>query len=551
MPVTLKEYFLFLYVPLPDRIKRKDSITGIAIGVDGELILKEGDQIKFNWLYDGLWNQQTFNSRPVISDMLSITIAASPRRLGGDPISYDLDREDLVFLNPLQSIIWSTIWFSKDGSISENASADLSIDLFAISDVKSEGSEIFDVVITHKLTQKTFKGGETVFTETSKHVLEIIDTSRDQIYIGTVKDDFVDLNTFKLGWGRDKNGPTYLGGFYAGKVKTDYPVHAVAGLGADFYKYAPREDFYSGIRAICLSTDLDELNNTPANQILESSLFGLLGDSIWTSKYLAVFAFLNTHTDISFSVSGKQRFYDVIHGLQTQDWFDKKDTVYLTNAEDGDAFFFHDTFSPYHSSVSVTTGNNGAIFAPRISGINRLLAGKGDDLIDLTTSESLLLKFPVREVRLGEGNDILIGPFLEGYGEEGDDLFIASSISYGATTMHGGSGKDAFGLIPTPEVNGRIEKIYISDFSTGEDKLKFYLSNQQVEKHSARGINLLDKNNIKPLADGNISWRYFSFLDTWGGSNNLYEYSTIINMNSRRWSVDDIEFLTYNSKLIS
>lgn len=87
-------------MPLPDRIKRKDSITGIAIGVDGELILEEGNQIKFNWLYDGLWNQQTLNGKPVISDMLSITIAASSRRLGGDPISYDLDREDLVFLNP-------------------------------------------------------------------------------------------------------------------------------------------------------------------------------------------------------------------------------------------------------------------------------------------------------------------------------------------------------------------------------------------------------------------------------------------------------------------
>ena len=346
------------------------------------------------------------------------------------------------------------------------------------------------------------------------------------------------------------SGLTYLGGFYAGKVKTDYPVYVVAGLGADFYKYAPREDFYSGIRAICLSTDLDKLNNTPADQILESSLFGLLGDSIWTSKYVAVFAFLNTHTDITFSVSGKQRFHDVIQGLQTQDWFDKKDTVYLTNAEGGDAFFLHDTFSPYHSSVSVTTGNNGAFFAPRIAGINRLLAGKGDDLIDLTTSESLVLKFPVKEVRLGEGNDILIGPFLDGYGEEGDDLFIASSIYYGSTTMHGGSGKDTFGFIPTPDVNGRIEKIYITDFSTGEDKLRLYLSNEKVEEHASRGINLLDKNNIKPLADGNISWRYFSFLDTWRGANNLYEYSTIINMNSRKWSVDDIEFLTYNSKLI-
>ena len=537
-------------MPLPDRLKRKDSITGISIGVDGELILKEGDQIKFNWLYDGLWNQQTFNGKPVISDTLSITIAASPRKSGGDPFYYDLDKQDIVFLKPTNPYLWSTIWFSKDGPISENASADLSIDLFAISDVKSEGPEIFDVVITHKLTQKTLKGGETVFTETSKHVLEIIDTSRDQIYIGTAKDDFVDLNTFKLGWGRDKNGPTYLGGFYAGKVKTDYPVYVVAGLGADFYKYAPREDFYSGIRAICLSTDLDKLNNTPADQILESSLFGMLGDSIWTSKYVAVFAFLNTHTDITFSVTGKQRFHDVVQGFQTQDWFDENDTVYLTNAEGGDAFFLHDTFSPYHSSVSVTTGNNGAIFAPRISGINRLFAGKGDDLIDLTTSESLVLKFPVKEVRLGEGNDILIGPFLDGYGEEGDDLFIASSIYYGSTKMHGGSGKDTFGFIPTPDVNGRIEKIYITDFSTGEDKLRLYLSNEKVEEHAARGINLLDKNNIKPLADGNISWRYFSFLDTWRGANNLYEYSTIINMNSRKWSVDDIEFLTYNSKLI-
>jgi len=538
-------------VPLPDRIKRKDSITGIAIGVDGELILKEGDPIKFNWLYDGLWNQQTFNGKPVEYDKLYIQIVATPRKSESDAFYYDLDKQDIVFLNPTNPYLWSTNWESKDGKFLENVSADLSINLFAISDVKTEGSEIFDLVITHKLTQKPLIGDVSFFTETTKYVLEIIDTSREQIYIGTAKDDFVDLNTFKLGWGRDKNGPTYLGGFYAGKVKTDYPVYVVAGLGADFYKYAPREDFYSGIRAICLSTDLDKLNNTPADQILESSLFGLLGDSIWTSKYVAVFAFLNTHTDITFSVSGKQRFHDVIQGLQTQDWFDKKDTVYLTNAEGGDAFFLHDTFSPYHSSVSVTTVNNGAFFAPRIAGINRLLAGKGDDLIDLTTSESLVLKFPVKEVRLGEGNDILIGPFLDGYGEEGDDLFIASSIYYGGTTMHGGSGKDTFGLIPTPEVNGRIEKISISDFSTGEDKLRLYLNNQQVEMHSSRGINLLDNNNIKPLADGNISWRYFSFLDTWGGSNNLYEYSTIINMNSRKWSVDDIEFVAYSSKLIA
>lgn len=534
-------------MPLPDRIKRKDSITGIAIGVDGELILKEGDQIKFNWLYDGLWNQQTFNGRPVEYDKLSIQIVATPRKSESDPFYYDLDNQDIVFLKPTNPDLWSTNWESKDGKYLENVSADLSINLFAISDVKTEGSEIFDLVITHKLTQKPLIGDVSFFTETTKYVLEIIDTSRDQIYIGTAKDDFVDLNTFKLGWGNNgKGGANYISKFYAGKVKTDYPVYAVAGLGADFYKYDPHEDFYGAIRAICLSTDLDKLNNTPADQILESSRFGMLGDSIWTSKYLAVFAFLNTHTDITFSVSGKQRFHDVIQGLQTQDWYPKYDTVYLTNAEDGDAFFLHDTFSPYHSSVSVTTGNNGAIFAPRISGINKLFAGKGDDLIDLTTSESVKLKFTVYEVRLGEGNDILIGPFVEGYGEEGDDLFIAFS-NY--TTMNGGRGSDTFGLIPT--YDERFENISISDFSTGEDKLKLYLSNQEIEKHSARGVNLLDKNNIKPLANGNISWRYFSFLDTWRGANNLYEYSTIINMNSRKWSVDDIEFVTYSSKLIA
>ena len=204
----------------------------------------------------------------------------------------------------------------------------------------------------------------------------------------------------------------------------------------------------------------------------------------------------------------------------------------------------HDTFSPYNRHVSLGSDVIGRQYAPRLSGVDWLFAGDGDDVIDLTTTE-YSRQLVCKRVDLGSGDDILMGEFSSAYGGDGDDLIIASR-DY--SSVSGGPGRDIFAFM-SPR-GQRRDGVFLSirDFVTGVDSIKLYIDSTNIEEaQEGGGHDLLASDNIQKLENGDLSWTYYKLTDTWGGVTTLYEFKQTINMEGAIWSPDDIQLLPFVS----
>ena len=184
---------------------------------------------------------------------------------------------------------------------------------------------------------------------------------------------------------------------------------------------------------------------------------------LWSSgKYHSGYFARNVETGSRIWLSDKTKYSSVIDGEEDAD------TIILMDNSNGDAFFLHDAYSDLHESVSTTSDDKGMQTAARVISVETILAGDGDDIIDLTSDTfdmggtNITLKGEAGDDVLwaAEGNDTL-------YGGIGNDTLFGGD---GNDTLTGGDGADVFEFVSS----GTSQTDTITDY-TSDDTLKFYL----------------------------------------------------------------------------
>ena len=132
----------------------------------------------------------------------------------------------------------------------------------------------------------------------------------------------------------------------------------------------------------------------------------------------------------------------------------------MTNADRGDAFFLHDFFSDFNGGLNngFVIDDQGMSGTTRMSGVERILGGDGDDVIDLTSPD-----YAANNIQLfgDQGNDIL-------WGSDGNDLIDGGS---GLDSMAGGLGEDIFVTRLGQGATSYAQADVIKDFNIGVDKI--------------------------------------------------------------------------------
>jgi Ca2+-binding RTX toxin-like protein len=188
--------------------------------------------------------------------------------------------------------------------------------------------------------------------------------------------------------------------------------------------------------------------------ILESN--GTFGLDLFAYNVLSS---LQAGTEESINLDGKTRFGDVMDGGVDVD------TVELTDS--ADAFFLHDSFGGFHSSLTLVEDYDSRLGTARIENIENITSGLGDDIVDLTSPDYSLAGQNIT-VDGGSGNDTLWGSdaneTLKG-GEDDDALFGGA----GTNVLTGGTGADEFQFTKT-STNDTIKDFSLID----GDTLKFF-----------------------------------------------------------------------------
>lgn len=225
------------------------------------------------------------------------------------------------------------------------------------------------------------------------------------IQLGTTKDNYVNLNS-QQSWSATVSETSYF---------FPQPIYGQPGYGADLITFDSLSDAHkqpgSAERAVFLSNDLD-LSYVGSEFVPDDNRYGTTSDGLHSKGFAAVYGFFGQYTSaISFDISGKNKFTDVITDAVTGgSSADGTLDLYLTNGSNGDAFFLHDAFSDYHKDVVTTKDVFGNNYAARIENINSIFAGDGDDIIDLTTTESIgeLSGGGASHVYAGNGDDVIL-----------------------------------------------------------------------------------------------------------------------------------------------
>ena len=169
-------------------------------------------------------------------------------------------------------------------------------------------------------------------------------------------------------------------------------------------------------------------------------------------------------TNVELDLNGKVKLETVVDGGAGND------TVNLSSS--GDAFFLHDSFSGFHSSLTLTTDTHtGGQSTQRILNAETINGLDGDDIIDLT-SPDYSLAGQVITINGGTGNDVIWGSDATEtlIGGDGNDILFGGS---GNDTLTGGLGADTFEFTVTAGNDT------ITDYSKSDgDVLKIYRRDQ-------------------------------------------------------------------------
>jgi Ca2+-binding RTX toxin-like protein len=230
------------------------------------------------------------------------------------------------------------------------------------------------------------------------------------------------------------------------------------------------QDGTAGNDVLTGSAFADTLNPGTGSDIVHAGAgndtLNLTSDGTWSSGFAAANQNVSSAVGTGQQVllEGKVRFADIVDGG------DGADTVQLTNGND--AFFLHDAYSLFNANAVLANDAQGKLNIARVSAIENIHGGAGDDIIDLTSTD-----YTIAGVSLfGEaGNDILWGNIGNDtlQGVDGNDTLFGGA---GNNTLNGGAGADLFQYAKGGTAHDTIE-----DFQVSTDKIQLYGATSAAE----------------------------------------------------------------------
>ena len=251
-------------------------------------------------------------------------------------------------------------------------------------------------------------------------------------------------------------------------------TYATADLPSEWENVVMEGGNHISITANSLNNQID--TNHGSNLVLTLSgddVINLTADSTWSGDYVAknVGSTLSVGTNEKISISGLNSFNDVIDGG------DDIDTLNLTIGND--AFFIDDIYSDHHSSLTLSSTEQGINSTARVVDLEVINAGSGNDIVDLTSTNFVVANAIV--INGEAGNDTLWGSNGNDTidGGEGNDTIFGGT---GSDTLTGGTGNDVFQFTVTAGSD------VISDFGVGSDSISLY--HRATDNHTNADLDL-------------------------------------------------------------
>ncbi|MCP4881603.1 MAG: hypothetical protein GY905_13740, partial [Gammaproteobacteria bacterium] len=465
-----------------------DYVTEIVMTLNGTVTLLgevyEADDFIVESRYDGVSGSRvdSVSGSAVSNSRTLMPIITNEGQLGfkseGDLGIHTLGYNGLLYIFPEQQGTYGSISFKKDGSweyqLDEtdpdtialgiesnplNGTVGLETFVMEVSDGEATTSETIRIEVTGGHNQITATPDNTIEGGTTADILNG-DQNVNVIY-GNEGDD-------KLAGGGE--GDALYGG-----------------LGDDVLEGEDGNDIlYSGQGADIVDggAGLDE--------------FHLVADGTWGNGYVAYNAGSSANdigTAEQIILQGYNRYTDITDGGGTE-----YDCLVLTDTSD--ALFLEDVFSEHNANATLSKDQDGRDSTARIVAIDAILAGAGDDIIDLT---SITFADSVNNITLyGEdGNDHLWGASGDDIirGGSGDDSLIGGS---GYDRLSGGDGADKFIFTATSGSNS------LEDFKAAEnDEIIFYYRSDSVPENltdSDVSLWLYDNIELHTKAPSVLTW---------------------------------------------
>jgi Ca2+-binding RTX toxin-like protein len=232
-----------------------------------------------------------------------------------------------------------------------------------------------------------------------------------------------------------------------------------AGRGEDYVDGGEGDDsVYAGAgNDIVIGGDGSDVINSGSG----SDIIHLTGISCHASGYVA----FNVSSDTQVGTQARINLEGLLRIEAVTDGGADADIVQLS--DEGNAFFLHDAYSGFHSSVALTEDYFGNQSAARFANIEEIRGMGGDDIIDLTSPDYSLAGVAMT-IDGGEGNDVIWGSDANENisGGNGDDTIFGG---IGMDVLTGGLGADAF------EFTRTSTNTSVTDFDASEgDTLRFY-----------------------------------------------------------------------------
>jgi Ca2+-binding RTX toxin-like protein len=282
-------------------------------------------------------------------------------------------------------------------------------------------------------------------------------------------------------------------------------INLVTELFGGYQTYHPNQDTVRNIENVTLLGDIDYVivGNSDDNVLVSGSgndtlsggsgndqLDGGAGDdtldggdgddTIIVGGFKAFSAFNNALNISSVAQVGTGEKENLGGMLRVEDVIDGgADTDTIELGDGNVAFFLHDAFSGFNSSVQLSSDSTGEQSKARLENIEKITGSDGNNIIDLTSPDYSLAEQSI-EVDGGLGADIIWGSdadeTIKG-GEGNDELFGGA----GTNVLTGGLGADEFQFTMTSKNDS------VTDFNAAEgDTLKFFnTGGAEFDKSSA------------------------------------------------------------------